>query len=102
MICDAMETAEEVTVCDEEAEEEAAAEEAAARWAPWAPEPLAKEAPSEEPVATFLVARAKAWQSGPPRTSCLSMQLAHVFLYFTAATTGAVTANRLEPKWLLV
>ena len=33
-----METAEEVTVCDEEAEEEAAAEEAAARWAPWAPE----------------------------------------------------------------
>ena len=72
MVCDAMDTAEEVAVCDEEATaklaacnakesseeaaaEEAAAEEAAARWAPWAPEPLAKEAPSEEPVATFLV-----------------------------------------------
>ena len=43
----------EVAVCDEEAE---SSEEAAARWAPWAPELLAKESPSEEPVATFLVA----------------------------------------------
>ena len=60
MVCDAMDTAEEVAVCDEEAE---SSEEAAARWAPWAPEPLAKEAPSEEPVATFSVAwpRRVAW-----------------------------------------
>ena len=41
----------EVAVCDEKAE---SSEEAAARWAPWAPELLAKEAPSEEPVTTFV------------------------------------------------
>ena len=40
-----------MAVCDEEAE---SSEEAAARWAPWAPELLAKEAPSEEPVTTFV------------------------------------------------
>ena len=39
-------------MCDEEAE---SSEEAAARWAPWAPEPLAKEAPSKEPVAPSKV-----------------------------------------------
>ena len=58
MVCDAMDTAEEVAVCDEEATaklaackkesseeaaaDEAAAEEAAACWAPWASEPLSK------------------------------------------------------------
>ena len=58
MVCDAVDTAEEVAVCDEEATaklaackkesseeaaaDEAAAEEAAACWAPWASEPLSK------------------------------------------------------------
>ena len=54
MVCDAVDAAEEVDANEEAAAE--LAEEAAARWAPWAPEPLAKEAPSKEPVATFLVA----------------------------------------------
>ena len=53
MVCDAMDTAEEVAVCD--ADEEAAAElaacKAAAPWAFCAPEPLAK-TPSKEAVAT--------------------------------------------------
>ena len=62
-VCDAdEEAAAELAACNgkakksspEEAAEEAeeAAEEAAARWAFWAPEPLAKEASSKEAVAT--------------------------------------------------
>ena len=56
-VCDAMDTAEEVpaelAACNAK---ESSPEEAAEAAARWTTEPFAKEAPSEEPVATFLVA----------------------------------------------
>ena len=61
--CNAKESSPEEAAEEAGHTEEAAAEEAAARWAPWPPEPLAKEVPSKEPVApskvpvaTFLIA----------------------------------------------
>ena len=57
-VCDAndKEATAELAACNAKAKESSPEEAAAARWAFWAPEPLAKEASSKEPVATFLFA----------------------------------------------
>ena len=123
MVCDAMDTAEEVAVCDandkeavaelaacnaqEEAEE---AEEAAARWAS-SKEPVT---PSKVPLATF--AEAKTWQAEPPHVCPCTSPMCHILQRpphgqspqpASDATTlrwlgSIMPANHLEPKWLLV
>ena len=116
MVCDAMDTAEEVAVCDaddkeataelaacnaqESAAEEATteeaeeAEEAAARWAS-SKEPVT---PSKVPLATF--AEAKAWQAEPPHVCPCTSPMCHILQRPPHGQSPQPASDATTLRWL--